>query len=122
MDGIKCALNTSVATLAEALKLPDADKYLECAVEEVKAHLENRTWEIAERETCDRVKMGVQSTEECRRVNRPLQRKKGYSRHEGIDYMETFAPTARFGALRTIIALAAIEDMELELSTLQLRS
>lgn len=33
---------------------------------------------------------------------------------EGIDYTETFAPTARFGALRTVIALAAMEDWELE--------
>jgi hypothetical protein len=39
---------------------------------------------------------------------------KGYSQREGLDYTETFTPTARFGALRTIIALAALEDMELE--------
>ncbi|CAG7846893.1 Retrovirus-related Pol polyprotein from transposon TNT 1-94 Includes: RecName: Full=Protease; Includes: RecName: Full=Reverse transcriptase; Includes: RecName: Full=Endonuclease [Serendipita indica DSM 11827] len=39
---------------------------------------------------------------------------KGYAQREGIDYTETFAPTARFGALRTIIALAALEDWELE--------
>jgi hypothetical protein len=39
---------------------------------------------------------------------------KGYAQREGIDYLKTFAPTAHFGALRTVIALAAVEDMELE--------
>jgi len=39
---------------------------------------------------------------------------KGYTQREGVDYTETFAPTARFGALRTVIALAAMEDWELE--------
>lgn len=39
---------------------------------------------------------------------------KGYSQFEGVDYTETFALTAHFGALHTVIALAALEDMELE--------
>jgi len=39
---------------------------------------------------------------------------KGYAQKHGVDYTDTFAPTARFAALRTIIALAAIEDWELE--------
>ena len=39
---------------------------------------------------------------------------KGYAQRHGIDYTDTFAPTARLAALRTVIALAAIEDWELE--------
>ena len=50
VDAVECALNTSVVSepkmLAEALRRPDADKYLECAIDEVKAHLENKTWEV----------------------------------------------------------------------------
>ncbi|KAG8972950.1 hypothetical protein FRC05_009366 [Tulasnella sp. 425] len=38
----------------------------------------------------------------------------GFSQHPGIDFHEVFAPTMRWAALRTILALAAIEDMEVE--------
>ncbi|TPX53516.1 DNA-directed DNA polymerase [Powellomyces hirtus] len=37
-----------------------------------------------------------------------------FSRQEGVDYGETFAPVAKFGSVRTVLAIAAIEDMELE--------
>jgi len=38
---------------------------------------------------------------------------KGFSQRSGIDYNEVFAPTFRPAALRLILALAGIEDMEL---------
>lgn len=38
----------------------------------------------------------------------------GFSRVQGIHYNEVFAPTARMAAMRTVIAIAAIEDLELE--------
>ena len=38
---------------------------------------------------------------------------KGYSQCPGFDYLETFAPTVRVAAIRTILAIAAIEDLEL---------
>src|SRR5215471_12011740 len=39
---------------------------------------------------------------------------KGYAQRPGFDYTETFAPTAKWAALRAILAMAALEDMELE--------
>ena len=36
---------------------------------------------------------------------------KGYSQKEGIDYNETFSPTARISSLRTMIDLSVQEDM-----------
>ncbi|TPX52707.1 DNA-directed DNA polymerase, partial [Powellomyces hirtus] len=36
------------------------------------------------------------------------------SLHKGVDYGETFAPAARFSSVRKVLAIAAIEDMELE--------
>ena len=38
---------------------------------------------------------------------------KGFSQRPGFDYVETFAPTVRMATIRTILALAALEDMEL---------
>ena len=39
---------------------------------------------------------------------------KGFSQKPGIDYEETFSPTAKWAALRAILALGALEDMEIE--------
>lgn len=114
------AMETEPRTLAEALKRPDADKYIECAIEEVKAHLENGTWKVVRLPKGKRA-IGSRWVFKIKRnadgsVDRYKGRivAKGYSQREGVDYTETFAPTARFGALRAVIALAAIEDMELE--------
>lgn len=38
----------------------------------------------------------------------------GFSQRPGVDFDETFAPTARWNAVRTILAVAAVEDMHLE--------
>jgi len=39
---------------------------------------------------------------------------KGYSQRPGLDYTETFTPTTKFATLHAILAIAAIEDLELE--------
>jgi hypothetical protein len=38
---------------------------------------------------------------------------KGYSQQQGIDYIETYAPTVRMDSLRTLIAIATYEDLEI---------
>ncbi|CDO78104.1 hypothetical protein BN946_scf184683.g1 [Trametes cinnabarina] len=39
---------------------------------------------------------------------------KGFSQRPGFDYNETFAPTPKWALIRAILALAALEDLELE--------
>jgi hypothetical protein len=39
----------------------------------------------------------------------------GFSQHPGVGFTETFAPTTKWAALRTVFALATTEDMEMEL-------
>ena len=38
---------------------------------------------------------------------------KGYSQMPGLEYSEVFSPTAKWAALRAILALAALKDLEL---------
>lgn len=123
VDGIEFALNASAVepnTLAEALRRPDGDKYLASAIDEVRAHLENGTWKVVRLPKGKRAIGSRWVFKIKRNADGSIERykgrivAKGYAQREGIDYTETFAPTARFGALRTVIALAAIEDMELE--------
>ena len=39
---------------------------------------------------------------------------KGFAQRPGFDYTETFAPTAKWASLHAIIAIVALEDLELE--------
>jgi hypothetical protein len=38
---------------------------------------------------------------------------RGFTQTFGVDYNETFAPVAKFMSIRCILALVAIEDMEI---------
>ena len=38
----------------------------------------------------------------------------GFAQRPGFDFTETFAPTPKWAALHTILAIAAVEDLELE--------
>jgi transposase InsO family protein len=107
-------------SLKDAQLRPDADQYINAAIEEIDSHLKNRTWNLVKL-PAGRKAIGCRWVFKVKRdsegkVERYKARlvAKGFAQREGVDYKDTFAPTARFAALRTVIALAAEEDMELE--------
>jgi hypothetical protein len=105
----------------EAMQRPDANLWYEAAVKEMQAHIENGTWELVKLPP-GRKAIGSKWVFKVKRnANGSIERYKarlvaqGFSQRPGIDFDETFAPTAKWAALRTIFALAALKDWELEL-------
>ncbi|SJL14967.1 uncharacterized protein ARMOST_18444 [Armillaria ostoyae] len=88
-------------TLAEAMSRPgeEADRWYEAAQQELAALQESGTFELIE------LPPGRKAI--ARYVV------KGYSQRPGFDYTETFSPTPKWSAIRTVLALAALEDLEL---------
>ncbi|CAG8720567.1 1889_t:CDS:1, partial [Acaulospora colombiana] len=120
LAAVDLALNISDSiepkSLAEASERPDGDKYINAAIKEIEAHLENGTWCLTQLPEGHKA-IGSRWVFKIKRdadgkIERYKARlvAKGYAQREGIDFTDTFAPTARFAALRTIIAKAAQED------------
>jgi hypothetical protein len=91
-------------TLAEALKRPDADKWVAAALAEIEAHLQNGTWELAQLPPGRRA-IGSRWVFKIKRLpDGSIDKYKGrivaqgYSQVQGIHYNEIFASTARMAA------------------------
>ena len=107
------------STYRQAMKRPDADEWQKAAEEEMEAHARNRTWDIVPLpEGCKaigsrwvfKVKHNTDGSVERYKARLVA---KGFSQRPGFDYFETFAPTAKFAAIRAILALSALEDFHL---------
>jgi transposase InsO family protein len=103
----------------QALRRSDADKWREAAKLEMDNHTINGTWKLvdlppgAKAIGCGwvfRIKRNADGSIERYKARLVA---KGYSQRPGFDYTEVFAPTFRYAAIRTIIALAAINDLHL---------
>ena len=116
-------MSTSVSikprTLADALRHPDADKWIAAALAEIEAHLENGTWELAQLPPGRRA-IGSRWVFKVKRLpDGSIDKYKGrivaqgYSQVQGIHYNEIFASSARMAAMRAMLAIAATEDLEL---------
>ena len=106
-------------TWKEMLKRPDAAQWIQAAHEEIQALLQNGTW-TAEELPQGRKAVGNRWVFKLKRkpdgsIERYKARlvAKGFSQRPGFDFDETFSPTAKWAALRTIMALITIEDLEL---------
>ena len=107
-------------TFAEAMQRHDKDKWFDCAYQEIQALLDNGTWELVKLPP-DRKAIGCHWVFRIKHnadgsVERYKGRvvAKGFSQRPGFDYTETFAPTAKWDSIRLILAIAALEDLELE--------
>lgn len=106
-------------TLKEARSLPDASQWELAMQQELEALNTQNTWTFATLPAnrkavgCKwvfKVKLKADGTIERRKMRLVA---KGFSQREGIDYNETYAPVAKFAAVRTVLTVAAVEDMDL---------
>jgi hypothetical protein len=114
------AYDDSPKSYAEAMTRPDAQKYHEAACDEIKSLVDNGTWELAQLPP-GRKAIGCRWVFLIKRksdgsIDRYKARlvAKGFSQRPGFDFDETYASTVKWATLRAILALAALEDLEIE--------
>lgn len=109
-------------TFREAMQRPPAESVLwqDAAMKEIQALVENGTFELVQLPP-GRKAIGSRWVFKVKRnADGSIERYKGrlvaqgFSQRPGFDYTETFAPTPKWASLRAILALAALEDLELD--------
>ena len=70
----------------------------------------NATWELVPRPPRRKIKMGLQDQVPDGTLDKHKARlvARGFTQKAGIDYDETFAPTARMTTIRIVLALSAL--------------
>jgi hypothetical protein len=106
-------------TYREATNSEQAEKWQDAMLEEHNWHLENGTWDIVELPD-GKVAIGSKWVYKTKyNADGTIERfkarvvAKGFNQRPGQDYFETFASTMRQATVQVVLALAAIEDMEL---------
>lgn len=106
-------------TYSEAMQSENSIKWKEAIIEEFKAHEMNKTWELSYLPTSKKL-VGCKwvfkikenpSTSKIRYKARLCA--KGYSQKEGSDYREILSPVVRYDSVRTLLAIAAHDNLEI---------
>ena len=109
-------------TYRAAMRSPDADKWEAAIHAELLSHESNMTFEYVSEEDAKRIKRLVTSKlvfKIKRNSDGTIERYKarlvarGFTQRFGVDYRETFAPVARMASIRTLLAVACQDDMNL---------
>jgi len=107
-------------TYQEAISGKNADKWNRAIEEELEAHKKNGTWRLTflpeGRSTIGckwvfKIK-GTLSEDNLRYKARLCA--KSFTQKPGIDYEEIFSPVVRYKSIRTLLAMAAERDLEIE--------
>ena len=107
--------NEEPATLGDAISSEKSVEWLAAWESELRSLEDNGTWVIENLPEGSRT-IGCRWIFKRKEDGRYKARlvAKGYAQKAGIDFHETFAPVAKFTTLRTLLALAAENDWEIE--------
>jgi hypothetical protein len=118
-EGALAASASEPRSFTEALSRSDSQLWIDAALEELLAHTRNGTWTLVElppwrtavgSHWVFKIKRNPDSTVERYKARLVA---KGYSQRPGFDFFETFAGTPKYTAIRTVLALAAVEDLHM---------
>ena len=105
----------------EAMQSAEASQWHQAAIDEYRSLIENGTWTLVPKPKGNVNIVGSKWVFKSKRdehgeVVRYKARlvAQGYSQEYGTDYNETFSPVVRFTSIRTILAIAARDDFEIE--------
>ena len=109
-------------TFKQAMQHPEPERsqWYKAASDEIQSLVDNGTFELVSLPPGKRaigcrwvfkVKRNADGTVERYKGRLVAQ---GFSQRPGFDFTETFAPTPKWSALRAVLAIAALEDLELE--------
>ncbi len=107
-------------TYKQAMKTREAAKWRAAISEEYQSLHDNKVLVLVKRTS----NMNILGTRLVFKVktdenNAPVRWKarlvaKGYDQREGVDFHDTYSPVARFSSMRTLIALAAVHNLEMK--------
>ena len=106
-------------TYKEAITSPEALSWKEAINSEVESILQNHTWELVDIPPgskpigCKWIfkrKLKADGSVDKYKVRLVA---KGYTQKEGIDYFDTYSPVSRITSIRTLIAIASLNNMEI---------
>jgi hypothetical protein len=107
-------------TVEEALSGPNSDQWKQAMDDEYRSLLENDTWDLVDStpgikpipvKWVFKIKKDAAGKIERYKARLVV---KGFMQREGIDFDEVFAPVSKHTSLRTLLAKAAAEDLELQ--------
>ena len=100
-------------SLEDAMNSNEAGNWLKAIAEEIKGLIKNDTWKLVDRPKNKNVITCKTILRNKMRADGSLERRKarvvarGFAQRKGMDFNETFAPVARLGSVRLLMALAA---------------
>jgi len=108
-------------TYSEVMSCSNSSKWLVAMHEEIESLHKNDTWELVRLSKGQRV-IGYKWVYKKKEGNPDVENArfeaclvaKGYTQKQGVDFNEVFSPIVRHTSIRWLLALVALQDLELE--------
>ena len=110
--------NEDPQCIEEALKGKHSDKWKQALEAEYNSLIDNETWELVPPPESSNIVGSKWVLKTKRDANGNINRHKarlvaqGYSQKQEVDYEEVFSPVARYSSIRTLLALANAQNLE----------
>ena len=107
-------------TYKQAMRLHDADKWLEACVAEVASLVENKVYEVVDRPGSHQVITSKWVFKKKRGMTGAVEKYKakivarGFMQEEGVDCGDTYSPTVRFESIKMMLVVAASDGLHME--------